>query len=230
MRLLIDKKIKIFIYVIIFFLVSTVNNLNILTNRFNFFDIKIIDIKGVEESLTKEIYNSLSFLINKNIFFLDQNTIEKNLNKFNFIEKYEVFREFPSFLSVKIEKTELVAIKIKENKKYYIGKNGKLIDFSKFESKTKLPYAFGNFSEEEFFSFLEILRINKFNINDVKNYYYFANKRWDLKLHNDTLIKFPQKNLDNFVLIAKSIIKNKNFNKKKVIDLRIPNQVIISYE
>ena len=93
-----------------------------------------------------------------------------------------------------------------------------------------LTYAFGNFSEEEFFSFLEILRINKFNINDVKNYYYFANKRWDLKLHNDTLIKFPQKNLDNFVLIAKSIIKNKNFNKKKVIDLRIPNQVIISYE
>ncbi len=230
MRLLIDKKIKIFLYVIIFFLVSTINNLNILTKKVNFFEIKSIDIKGVDESLTEEIYSSLSFLMNKNIFFLDQNTIEKNLNNFNFIEKYEIFREFPSFLKIKIEKTEFVAIKIKENKKYYIGKNGKLIDFNKFESKTKLPYAFGDFSEKEFFSFLEILRINNFNISDVKNYYYFTNKRWDLKLHNDTLIKFPHKNLDDFVLIAQSIIKNKNFNKKKVIDLRIPNQVIISYE
>ena len=58
---------------------STVNNLNLLTKKVNFFEIKIIDIKGVDESLTKEIYSSLSFLMNKNIFFLNQNTIEKNL-------------------------------------------------------------------------------------------------------------------------------------------------------
>ena len=68
MPLLIDKKIKIFLYVIIFFIVSTVNNLNILKKNVNFFEIKIIDIKGIDESLAKEIYSSLSFLMNKNIF------------------------------------------------------------------------------------------------------------------------------------------------------------------
>ncbi len=230
MRLSIDKKNKIFFYVLIFLLLSTVNNLGLSTNKINYFQIKNIDIKGVEEQHKQEIINSLSFLINQNILFLNKNLIQKKIDEFNFIHSYEIFKKFPSFLRIEIKKTELVAVKIKENKKYYIGKNGKLIDYSRFENKKKLPYAFGNFDEKDFFDLFKILNNNNFNTENIKGYYYFANKRWDLKLKDDTLIKLPQKDLNNFISIAKTILKNKSLNKKKIIDLRIPNQIIISYE
>ena len=44
----------------------------------------------------------------------------------------------------------------------------------------------------------------------------------------DIIIKFPSTDLDQYVNIAKLLIKNNN--EKKIIDLRVSNQVIITNE
>ena len=47
---------------------------------------------------------------------------------------------------------------------------------------------------------------------------------------NDILIKLPNSNLDKALIYLKKIYKNKELLEKKIIDLRIPNQVIILNE
>ena len=85
---------------------------------------------------------------------------------------------------------------------------------------------FGNFNTLELTNFLNSLKLNNFNIDEIKEFYYFESKRWDIILKNNLLIKFPNTDVDNSIQIAKKIIDNKN-EIKKVIDLRVSNQVII---
>ena len=48
------------------------------------------------------------------------------------------------------------------------------------------------------------------------------------KTKDNILIKLPEKNLSNALRIAYKIKNNEQFKMKKTIDLRVPNQVIIS--
>ena len=70
----------------------------------------------------------------KNIFFINKNEINKLINSNPLIEKYEIFKKYPSLLNIKIKKTNFLA-KINHNngKIFVIGSNGKLIpnNFSK---------------------------------------------------------------------------------------------------
>jgi cell division septal protein FtsQ len=60
----------------------------------------------------------------------------------------------------------------------------------------------------------------------VKNYYFFQANRWDIILNNNLLIKFPSKEVNEAIILAKKLIKNKNFKNMKVIDLRIKGRII----
>ena len=60
--------------------------------------------------------------------------------------------------------------------------------------------------------------------------YYFKSNRWDLKFNNDIVIKLPEKikkeTLDKIFVFLKNI----KFEKKKILDARIKNQIIILNE
>ena len=49
-------------------------------------------------------------------------------------------------------------------------------------------------------------------------------------MKNDLEIKLPKENVSNSIIIAKKIINSSELGENKVIDLRIPNQVILSNE
>ena len=65
-------------------------------------------------------------------------------------------------------------------------------------------------------------------MNEITEFFYFDSNRWDIKTREDIIIKFPSTDLDQYVNIAKLLIKNNN--EKKIIDLRVSNQVIITNE
>ena len=71
--------------------------------------------------------NKLKNLNLGNIFFINKKKIEKLINSNSLIESYIVFKEYPSTLNIKIDKTNFFA-KINDNgKNYLIGSNGKLL-------------------------------------------------------------------------------------------------------
>ena len=69
---LIDKKKKIYFYIFIFFLVSTLNNISFLKVSNNFLNVKKIDVKGLNKNLNSEIHESVRFLLHNNLLFVDK--------------------------------------------------------------------------------------------------------------------------------------------------------------
>ena len=74
--------------------------------------------------------------------------------------------------------------------------------------------------------FYNKLKKNNFNLEMIKNYYFFQINRWDLILNNGLLIKFPAKELDEAIILAKKLIKDSNFKNIEIIDLRIKGRII----
>ena len=68
-----------------------------------------------------------------------KDVIEKN----NLVEKYSVFRLYPSSLNIIINKTNFLAVTKKDGNNFLLGSNGKLIITD--ETNHNLPFIFGDF-------------------------------------------------------------------------------------
>ena len=64
----------------------------------------------------------------------------------------------------------------------------------------------------------------------IKNLYYFPSGRWDIETHNGILIKLPKKNLENSINLSFLMLKDDNFSKVKMIDIRQQKNRVITNE
>ena len=68
------------------------------------------------------------------------------------------------------------------------------------------------------------------NLEKINKYFYYRNKRWDLQNKDGPLVMLPSKNFNDSLKIYKKLIDSKDFNSIKIVDLRIPNQIILTSE
>ena len=126
---------------------------------------------------------------------------------------------------MKIDKTNFFA-KINDNgKNYLVGSNGKLTLIN--SGYNQLPYIFGKPNIEEFLKFKKIIDSSKFSYDEIKNIYFFSSKRWDLKFHDNILLKLPnnltQETLDNLY----EFLENYNGENFNIIDARLENKIVL---
>ncbi len=209
-----DKKYNVIFYVFLLLLLSSINNYYFFKTKNSFLKIKDIQVEGLELSLNLEVKRRLSFLIGKNIFNIDNKKLEIKLNSLNYLENYKVSKLFPSILKVNLEKTKFVAKTYQDGKKYFIGLNKKKIYLPSQIENSNLPVVYGKFTNEEFFNLRKILLDNNFGIENISNYYYFSNKRWDIELNDGTLVKLPMENTNNAINKLTKLIRKKI--KKKI--------------
>ena len=226
MHQLIDKKKSYLLYFFIFIFLSTINNLSLLKHAELFPNIKNIKVEGLTNDLNLTIKQNVNFLLNENIFFFNKKLLINELKKINYIHTYKVSKNYPSTIIINLKQTDLLAITVNNNNKYIIGSNGKLINYEIFNSNFNLPNFFGKFSSEDFVFFIDTINQTDFNYNEITDIFFFQSGRWDIKTINDQTIKLPKENLKKAFIKATKIIKNNNLN-HKLIDLRIPNQVIL---
>ena len=212
---------KIFIYLFIFFSLGTYTNKEFskLTPKLNNFE-----IIGLNEFNNNQIHKKLTNLKNKNLFFLEKDKVLEIINSYKVVEKFFVFKNYPSNLSVKIEKTSFLALTKKNGLDFYIGSNGNLIQVKK--NRIDLPYLFGDIEIIEFLKLKKIIDNSKFDYKNVKNLYYFKSKRWDIETKDDLIIKLPFEKLEKSFEILLKLFDNKEFSSLKVIDLRQKNLII----
>ena len=220
------KKKNYLLYFFIFIFLSTINNLSLLKHAELFPNIKNIKVEGLTNDLNLKIKQNVNFLLDENIFFFNKELLINELKKLNYIHSYKVSKNYPSTVVINLKRTDLLAITVNNNNKYIIGSNGKLINYEIFNSNFNLPNFFGKFSSEDFISFINVINQTNFNYNEITDIFFFQSGRWDIKTINDQTIKLPKENLKKAFIKATKIIKNNNLN-HKLIDLRIPNQVIL---
>ena len=212
------KSKKILIYFFLLLAVGSINNINfnsLILKNINNINVDGLDIKD-ELFLLKKIKN---FNLN-NIFLISKIDLINEIESNSLVEKYYIFKRYPSSLDVKIEKTKFLSKINKNGQIFYIGSNGKFIknDFL----NNQLPFIFGNPEVIEFFNIKEIIDKSKISYNEIKNLYFFPSKRWDLELRDNTLIKLPNEDVGLALNLAIEFLGDNKF-----IDARIENQIIL---
>ena len=189
--------------------------------------LKIREIHVLNNSfLTKnQVKKDLSFLYEKNIFLLNKKEIINEISQNSFIKSLEIKKIFPNKIQVKVYEKIPIAIIQNKKKKYYFTDNNDLINFTNLITIKDIPVVFGDGKSFKNF-YNEVNQIN-FPLKTVKAFYLFETKRWDLITKKNQTIKLPQKNfnksLQNFLLLS----KKSNFDKYKIFDYRIEDQLIL---
>tara|TARA_B100000035_G_scaffold56779_1_gene45104 strand:+ start:98 stop:760 length:663 start_codon:yes stop_codon:yes gene_type:complete len=216
-----SKSKKILIYFFLFLIIGTLNNKN-LTNL-NFPTLNNIIVSGLDEKDNLELINKLNFLKVDNLFFLNKSKINEIIDSNNFVEKFSIYKIYPSSIEIEIEKTRLL---IKTDNNYYLGSNGKFMKIN--DQINDIPTIFGNFDVSEFFLLKDIIEKSNFKFENIDKLYFLPSKRWDIETKNGILIKLPKdKLMESFQLLDAFFLKKKNKNFKS-IDLRQNKQIIVN--
>ena len=228
MHLQIGKKNKIYIYLIIFFLFTTITNLQISNSNLFKFSFKDIKVSGLSEKNNLSILQELKKIQLKNIFFIQKDILAKILTQNNLVNSFEIKRIFPNTIEIKIKKTEFLGITNVDGNFYFIGSNGKLITYD--ESTKNLPYVFGKISTFSFIEFINILKQSTVDIKNIKEIYFFPSGRWDIKTKQDKLFKLPSKNILSALNTINKLNISKEFKKASIVDLRFNDKIIFTNE
>ncbi len=217
------KKNRIVIYLIWLFILSTTSGkFAVSQNNYSSIDSKI-NIEGLSKIENSKISNEISNLFFKNIFFMDKKEINKIMNKYNIIEEYNAKRIYPSTINIKIKPTRYLA-RLSNNNQLLVGTNGKLIKDE--ENIEILPFIFGEFNSTDFIILKKNIEQSRFTFKELKTLYFFQSNRWDILTDKDILIKLPLNNSLESLNLAYKIISNDEI-KKKIIDLRVKNHLVI---
>ena len=218
------KSKKILIYFFLLFLVGSINNINI--NNLKFQSIKNINVNGLENEDNSIISKKIKNLKLDNIYLIDKKDLNTLIESNNLVEKYFIFKKYPSSLNINIDKTSFLARISKNGKIYDLGSNGKLIE-NKY-SNNQLPFVFGNPEIIEFFNIKKIIDESQISFEEIESLYFFLSQRWDLKLRNNIIIKLPNDNIKESLKLASEFLHNNEFKDIKIIDARIKNQIILN--
>ena len=216
------KKRVFFASVILIFLSTyTLKINNSLDKKIQIEKITIENNKILDDQTIKK---KISFLYEENLFFLNNKKIISKLQELDFIDSIKIKKIYPNQIKVKIfEKQILAIIQNKKEKKYFTNKG--LVNYKKLNGFEDLPIVFGDNKSFEIF-YNNLVKID-FPITDIKKFYLFESRRWDIVTLENQIIKLPIKNYD---LSLKNFIKLKNqinFRKYKTFDYRINDQLIL---
>ena len=199
---------------------SIQDNFNLSLNS----NIKKIILENNVLSDEQQIKKKLSFLYETNLFLLNLNDLKVKLKELDFIESFEIKKIYPQTIKIKIFEQEPIAIiQNKKEKKYFTSK-GDVINFKNFKRFENLPLVFGD--GKNFKIFLDEIQKINFPVKQIKKFYFFESKRWDLVTINDQVIKLPiynyNQSLQNFLNLDQDY-----FEKYKIFDYRIKDQLIL---
>lgn len=215
---------KILVYIFLFLIFGTLNNKNL--NYKNFSKIDKIVVEGLDKNDNFELENSLTLLEVNNLFFLDKSKISKIINSNNLVEKYYVFKKYPSTLNIKIDKTKILAQLKKDGDSFFLGSNNRLI--KKRDVTYEVPFIFGDFENRNFFELKKAIDESNFDYKEISKLFSFKSGRWDIETNNGLLIKLPKNKIKKSLSIIDNIINEYKDYKIYKIDLRQNNQVIIN--
>ena len=217
------KSKKTIIYFFLFIIFASINNTNLKNIEIN--KTKLINVSGLEKKENLIISKKIENLKLENIFFLKTDKLKKIIETNSKVEKYEVFKNYPSSITVNIVKTKFLAKINVDGTIFLIGSNGKLS--KNFLKENDLPFIFGKPDIDDFLNFKKIFEKSKFEYNQIKHLFFFPSKRWDIEFKNNKILRLSEI-FDEFTLnYLFEFMNDKNNKDIEIIDARIKNQIIL---
>ena len=86
----IDKKNKVYIYLFIYFLLSTLNNIHFNNSNFFKFNIDNVKVSGLSDKNNLKTTEEIKKILFENIFLIKKEVLLKTLEKNNLINSFEI--------------------------------------------------------------------------------------------------------------------------------------------
>ena len=222
MLLPIDKKIKIYFYLILFLLFSTLYNMNLalfFNNKF-----KVINIENQDDNI--KIYE-LNYLLNNNIFNIEKKILSYKFKNNPILKSYEIKKIYPDTIKIQLVKSNPIAKIIQNENTLYLGDNGKIFDST--VGNYQIPEIVGKIDLEYINRIIKIINNSSFALNKIKVIKIYPSNRFDLVFNNKDIIKFPHYVDQKFIENAFIFYENNNIY-SNTIDLRLKKKVITNNE
>ena len=220
----IRKSKKILLYFFLLIILGSINNKSI--NKFKLDKVIEINISGLNATDNEKILKDIIGLNLENLFFLKIGEIVKIMDANTLIQSYKIFKQYPSTLNILIEKTVFLAKINIDGQVFLIGSNGKLTKSSPYYEF--LPFIFGKPKIDEFLKFKNLIDNSKILPKEIKSFYYFKSKRWDIELQNGIVLKLSKNNPKNSLDEALLFLNDNKLLKINSVDARIKDQIIIN--
>ena len=217
----IDKKKYIFFYLIIFLILSSTHNSNLKHN--NFFIVKKIEVVGLDKVDNLRFEKKLKYLIGSNILTINKESF-KFIKSENSINRYNVKKIYPNHIKVYLESAVAISVIKYLNELIILGNNGKIIDLNSLP--LNVPEVNGTSDIKKVFETIKIVNKSNYNIRNIKKIIFFPSDRIDIILKNEKKIRFPIDLTIDDLNLSLRLIEDELFNASKIIDLRVPNNVI----
>jgi len=218
------KSKKLLIYFFFFIIISSTNNVSL--KNLEFQKVRSIEVSGLGEIENKLIVDQIKSLNLSNIFYINKAEIDNLISLNPLIEKYQIFKSYPSVIKIMIQKTKFIAKINYNNEIFVVGSNGKLIPNN--SQVSDLPYVFGKPEIQELLKFKQIVDQSKFSFDEIESLYFFPSKRWDIKLKNNILLRLSNNSAMASLNYAYEFLENNSIGKFTTIDIRIDNQIILN--
>ena len=216
-----DNKNYIFFLLIVFLILSSTHNSNLKYS--NFFDVKKIEVVGLNKTDNAFLKNEFTNLVGSNIFTLNKKSFEL-INSVNQIKSYNIKKIYPNQVKVYLESAKAIGFVKNINEFVILGNNGKIIEPETLPKN--IPEVTGTNDMKKIFQTIEIIKKSDFEIKKIKKINIFPSERIDIEFKNKKIIKFPINFKIDDLNFGFRVINDEKFNQVKVIDLRILNKVI----
>jgi cell division septal protein FtsQ len=205
-------------------------------DNYQFEEIKITGNKRVTNQEIIDIVNSTKrriFIDSEEYQPLIQNLIDEIKSQLLWISKITISRNMPNVLHVTVEEYEPFAIWHSEDKKFIIDKDGnpvpydeKIVNEEEFKNMIILSGRGANNHAKALFN---IFAINPKLSEKIYSATWVGDRRWNIRLDNDLLVKLPEDDIYNAWQQLIRIYDQGKINDFRVIDLRINDKIYIEY-
>ena len=230
-----------FIIIILFFFYIFFNYKKIINTSVNFveeysnnyeYNLSEIKISNINFLMENEILNYFNSYIGKSIFLIPLKKIANEIREIKWVKNINIKSNYKNTLIVIIEEEIPLGIYDNNNQRILFSEDLIVLDTIQNNSNYNNLITFYGSNSLHNSKKLFINLDNDFE-QSVESATYIADRRWNLKLKNQIILKLPEKNINRAITNYKNI--NLNFSNTDLkdiesIDLRINNNAIIKYK
>jgi len=188
----------------------------------NFQSLKTIKIYGNKILNHDFIVEFLNINIGQNMYLISPEKLCNKLLTLSEIKDAKINLNYAGILSIDIAERIPFAIWWNRNSKFLVDKKGhKITKKFKLREYKDLIIIFGeNFQQalQEFINYTSRFKYRK----DIRILHFIGNRRWDVYMNSNIIIKLPEKNLELSLKKCEEILDNDKYkNRVNIIDLRL---------
>jgi len=203
------------------------------SEKFNY-QLSNYEINSINRVDKNEVMKIINKYLNQSIFLISLNDISNSLHDLNWVKSVNLFTNFKNKIKVEIFEYKPIGLFFYNNQLFYFSSEGKIIDKYMENINENFIIFYGTQALKEANDFLISLdKVENRHLISIKEAYYINERRWNIKLHNDILIKLSEKNIEesvnNYIRLIEKF-NNSEIGSIKNIDLRNNEKAIISFK